>query len=537
MAKEKKITDVVLHSGIPVKPVYGPGDLAGFDPARELGAPGEYPFTRGIHPEMYRARAWTMRQYVGFGTPGETNGRFKYLMAHGQDALNVAFDLPTQLGLDSDDPRAAGEVGRVGMAIDSLADMEEAFDGIAADRVSVSFTINSVAAIIQAMYMVVAEKQGIGWDRIVTTPQNDILKEFVARGTWVYPVEPSLRLVADLAEFCARRAPRVNPISVCGYHIREAGCTPAQEMAYGLAIVAAYTELLLRRGLDVDDFAPRLSFNFTCWGKIFEEVAKFRAGRRLYARMMKERFGARNPKSMMFRSLIGGGGSAFTVQEPENNIVRGAYLALTAALSGAQTMALPTYDEAYTIPSSRAQLIALRTMQICAEESGVADTVDPLGGSYYVEALTTEMEQKILEEMAHVETLGGIVEAVKSGAIQAEVARQAYLFEQKLLSGEIPKVGVNRHVAPDAESQGRDLELYRVDPRAAEAQLAKLERLRGERDPRAVSRALSRLRDEARGPGNLMEPILDAVRAYATLGEMAGALKDVFGEHKEPVRF
>ena len=537
MAKEKKITDVVLHSGIPVKPVYGPGDLAGFDSARELGAPGEYPFTRGIHPEMYRARVWTMRQYVGFGTPGETNGRFKYLMAHGQDALNVAFDLPTQLGLDSDDPRAAGEVGRVGMAIDSLADMEEAFDGIAADRVSVSFTINSVAAIIQAMYMVVAEKQGIGWDRIVTTPQNDILKEFVARGTWVYPVEPSLRLVADLAEFCARRAPRVNPISVCGYHIREAGCTPAQEMAYGLAIVAAYTELLLRRGLDVDDFAPRLSFNFTCWGKIFEEVAKFRAGRRLYARMMKERFGARNPKSMMFRSLIGGGGSAFTVQEPENNIVRGAYLALTAALSGAQTMALPTYDEAYTIPSSKAQLIALRTMQICAEESGVADTVDPLGGSYYVEALTTEMEQKILDEMAHVETLGGIVEAVKSGAIQAEVARQAYLFEQKLLSGEIPKVGVNRHVAPDAESQGRDLELYRVDPRAAEAQLAKLERLRRERDPRAVSRALSRLRDEARGPGNLMEPILDAVRAYATLGEMAGALKDVFGEHKEPVRF
>ena len=537
MAREKKITDVVLHSGLPVKPVYGPVDLAGFDPARELGAPGEYPFTRGIHPEMYRARVWTMRQYVGFGTPGETNGRFKYLMAHGQDALNVAFDLPTQLGLDSDDPRAAGEVGRVGMAIDSLADMEEAFDGIAADRVSVSFTINSVAAIIQAMYMVVAEKQGIGWDRIVTTPQNDILKEFVARGTWVYPVEPSLRLVADLAEFCARRAPRVNPISVCGYHIREAGCTPAQEMAYGLAIVAAYTELLLRRGLDVDDFAPRLSFNFTCWGKIFEEVAKFRAGRRLYARMMKERFGARNPKSMMFRSLIGGGGSAFTVQEPENNIVRGAYLALTAALSGAQTMALPTYDEAYTIPSSKAQLIALRTMQICAEESGVADTVDPLGGSYYVEALTTEMERKILEEMAHVETLGGIVEAVKSGAIQAEVARQAYLFEQKLLSGEIPKVGVNRHVAPDAESQGRDLELYRVDPRAAEAQLAKLERLRGERDPRAVSRALSRLRDEARGPGNLMEPILDAVRAYATLGEMAGALKDVFGEHKEPVRF
>ena len=285
-------------------------------------------------------------------------------------------------------------------------------------------------------------------------PQNDILKEFVARGTWVYPVEPSLRLVGDLAEFCTRRAPRVNPISICGYHIREAGCTTAQEMAYGLAIAAAYTDLLVRRGLDVDAFAPRLSFNFTCWGKIFEEVAKFRAGRRLYARMMKDRFGARNPRSMMFRSLIGGGGSAFTAQEPENNIVRGAYLALAAALSGAQTMALPTYDEAHTIPSARAQLLALRTMQICAEETGVADTADPLGGSYYVEWLTGEMERKIQEEMAHVERLGGIVEGVRSGSIQAEVARQAYLFEQRLVSGEVPKVAVNRHVAADAEAGG-----------------------------------------------------------------------------------
>ena len=534
---EAKTKDVVLHAGIPVAPVYGPEDIAGFDPARELGAPGQYPFTRGIHPEMYRARVWTMRQYVGFGTPAETNRRFKYLMSHGQDALNVAFDLPTQLGLDSDDPRAEGEVGRVGMAVDSLADMEEAFAGIAADRVSVSFTINSMAAPIQAMYMVVAEKQGVGWDRIVTTPQNDILKEFVARGTWLYPVEPSLRLVADLAEFCARRAPRVNPISICGYHIREAGCTTSQEMAYGLAIAAAYTEMLLRRGLDIDEFAPRLSFNFTCWGKIFEEVAKFRAGRRLYARMMKERFGAKNPRSMMFRSLIGGGGSAFTVQEPENNIVRGAYLALTAALSGAQTMALPTYDEAYTIPSPKAQLIALRTMQICAEESGVADTVDPLGGSYYVEALTNEMEKKILEEMAHVDRLGGIVEAVRSGAIQAEVARQAYLFEQKLLSGEVPKVGVNRHVAPDAETQSRELELYRSDESVAAAQVAKLVALRASRDGAATARALARLGDEARGTANLMEPILEAVRSYATLGEIARALGEVFGEYKEPLRF
>jgi methylmalonyl-CoA mutase N-terminal domain/subunit len=535
---DRKLRDVRYLDGIAIRPVYGPADLVGFDYARDLGDPGEYPFTRGIHPHMYRARLFTMRQYIGFGTPAETNARFKYLMAHGQDALNVAFDLPTQLGLDSDDPRAEGEVGRVGMAVDSLLDMEEAFDGIAADRVSISFTINSMAAFVQAMFLVVAEKQGVAWDRVVTTPQNDILKEFIARGTWVYPVDPSLRLVCDIAEFCARHAPKVNPISVCGYHIREAGCTPAQEMAYGLLIVSAYTELLVRRGLSVDEFAPRLSFNFTAWGRLFEEVAKFRAGRRLYARLMKERFGARDPRSMMFRSLIGGGGSGFTVQEPENNIVRGAYYILAAALSGCQTSALPTYDEAYTIPSPKAQLIALRTMQICAEETGVADTADPLAGSYFVETLTNEMEGRIRAEMERVDRMGGIVEAVKSGAIQAEVARQAYRFEQLMLSGEYPKVGVNRHVAPEADRGRSDsLELYACDPTVAEAQVARLRRLRGERDQGAVDRALARLRDIARGPDNLMPPILEAVRAYATLGEMAGALRDVWGEHKEATAF
>lgn len=528
--------DVTLHAGIPVKAVYEPQDVAGIEFARDIGQPGQYPYTRGIHKHMYRERVWTMRQYIGFGTPEETNARFRYLMAHGQDALNVAFDLPTQLGLDSDDPRADGEVGRVGMAIDTLADMEAAFAGIPLDRVSVSLTINSMAAPITAMYYAVAEKQGAAADRVVTTPQNDILKEFVARGTWVYPVDPSLRLVADLIEFSARHYPRSNPVSVCGYHIREAGCTTAQEMAYGLAIAAAYVELMLTRGMSVDEFAPRLSFNFTCWGKIFEEVAKFRAGRRLYARMMRERFGAANPKSWMFRSLIGGGGSAFTVQEPENNIVRGAYIALAAALSGAQTMALPTYDEAYTIPSAKAQLIALRTMQICAEESGATDTVDPLAGSYYVEALTGEMEKKILEEMAAVERMGGIVEAVKSGAIQAEVARQAYLFERKLASGEIAKVAVNCHVGDQPVEADRDVALYGFDSKVAEAQVARLARVRRERDGRAAARALAQLHDEARGTANLMPAILEAVRAYATLGEINGALKDVFGEHKEPVK-
>jgi methylmalonyl-CoA mutase N-terminal domain/subunit len=395
-----------------------------------------------------------------------------------------------------------------------------------------------MAAFLQAMFLVVAEKQGVAWDRVVTTPQNDILKEFVARGTWVYPVDPSLRLTCDLAEFCARHARRVNPISVCGYHIREAGCTPAQEMAYGLLIAGAYSELLVRRGLAVDEFAPRLSFNFTCWGRLFEEVAKFRAGRRLYARMMKERFGARDPRSMMLRALIGGGGSAFTVEEPENNIVRGAYFALAAALSGAQTMALPTYDEAYTIPSPKAQLIALRTMQICAEETGVADTADPLAGSYFVESLTGAMETKIREEMDRVERTGGIVEAVRSGTLQAEVARQAYRFEQALLSGEYPKVAVNRHVAPDASRQApAALELYAFDPRVAEAQGAKLDRLRRERHGPTAARAVAALRDAARSGDNLMPPILDAVRAYATLGEMAGALREIWGEHKEPLVF
>jgi len=528
--------DVTSHAGFPIKSVYGPEDVAGVDFERDIGRPGEYPYTRGIHAHMYRERLWTMRQYIGFGTPAETNARFKYLMGHGQDALNVAFDLPTQLGLDSDDPRAEGEVGRVGMAVDTLADMEEAFAGIPLDRVSVSLTINGMAAPITAMYYAVAEKQGAASERVVTTPQNDILKEFIARGTWVYPVEPSLRLVGDLIEYSAKHYSRSNPVSVCGYHIREAGCTTAQEMAYGLAIAAAYVELMLARGMAVDEFAPRISFNFTAWGKIFEEVAKFRAGRRLYARMMRERFGARNPRSWVFRSLIGGGGSAFVPQEPENNIVRGAYIALAAALSGAQTIALPTYDEAYTIPSPRAQLLALRTMQICAEEAGGADTVDPLAGSYYIEALTNAMEKRILEELAHVERLGGIVAAVKSGAIQAEVARQAYLFEQKLVSGEIPKVAVNCWVGDRTGEGDREMELYAFDPAVLEAQVARLAQTRRARDDAAATRALDRLRDEARGAGNLMEPLLDAVKAYATLGEMNQAMKDVFGEHKESVR-
>jgi methylmalonyl-CoA mutase N-terminal domain/subunit len=514
-----------------------PADLGGFDYVSELGFPGAYPYTRGIQPTMYRGRLWTMRQYAGFGTAAETNQRFRYLLAAGQTGLSVAFDLPTQMGHDADAPEARSEVGRVGVSISSIEDMAELMRDLPLDRVSTSMTINATAATLLALYLAVAERGGIPAAALAGTVQNDILKEFIARGTWIYPVEPSLRLVGDLIEFSARRYPRSNPVSVCGYHIREAGCTTAQEMAYGLAIAAAYVDMMMRRGMDVDDFAPRVSFNFTAWGKIFEEVAKFRAGRRLYARMLREKFGAQSPKSWMFRSLIGGGGSAFTVQEPENNIVRGAYIALAGALSGAQTMALPTYDEAYTIPSPKAQLIALRTMQICAEESGAADTVDPLAGSYYVEALTNEMEAKIVEELAAVERMGGIVEAVKTGALQAEVARQAYRFEQAMLSGEIPKVAVNCHVGDRPAEADRDVELYAFDPQVARTQLDKLARVRRERDCGAVAMALQRLSDAARGKSNLMPPILEAVKSYATIGEINQTLKGVFGEHKEPVRW
>jgi methylmalonyl-CoA mutase, N-terminal domain len=526
--------DAKLHAGTPIKPVYGPDDLAGRDAYRDIGQPGEYPYTRGIHRAMYRDRLWTMRQYIGFGTPSETNARFKYLMAHGQDALNVAFDLPTQLGLDSDDPRAEGEVGRVGMAIDTLADMEEAFAGIPLDRVSVSLTINGMAAPITAMYYAVAGKQGVAPERVVTTPQNDILKEFVARGTWVYPVDPSLRLVADLIEFSAKHYPRSNPVSVCGYHIREAGCTTAQEMAYGLAIAKAYVELMLARGMAVDDFAPRISFNFTAWGKIFEEVGKFRAGRRLYARMLREDFGARNPKSWTFRSLIGGGGSAFTVQEPENNIVRGAYIALAAALSGAQTMALPTYDEAYTIPSAKAQLIALRTMQICAEESGAADTADPLGGSYYVEALTDEMEARVVEIMDDLERRGGMVKAVEEGYLQRLISEEAFRVQTAISSGERTVVGVNRF---ETDEDPPEVEGYEMDEKGRIRQLERLADVKRSRSAADVRATLAALDAAGDGSENLMPLLVDCAKAYCTVGEMVAVLKDRWGEFRQPAVF
>ena len=539
MADQPKTREVILESGIPIKPTYGPEDIANIDPTRDIGKPGEFPFTRGIHPLMYRARPWTMRQYAGFGTPKDTNGRFKFLIEHGQNALNVAFDLPTQMGLDSDDPRAEGEVGRVGMAIDSLRDMEVAFDGIPIDKVSVSLTINAPTPIILAMYLAVAEKQGVPLSEVRGTTQNDILKEYIGRGAWIFPVEPAIRMIGDTMEFCARSVPKYYPVSVCGYHIRESGATPAQEIAYAYCIAREYIRRVVARGLNVDEFAGRVSFNFDIFGNLFEQVAKFRAARRLWAKLMREEFGAHaeRPDTLQMKMIAGGGGGGLTIEEPENNIVRGAYYALISALSGAQTMALCCYDEAYTIPSEKASLLSLRTMQILADEMGLTDTADPLAGSYYVEWLTNEMETRIVAEMKRVDSeMGGIVNAVSEGRIQAEVARQEFLYEQKLQRGEIVKVGVNKYRA-EGEKVSQEVELHEYKPEATEEQLRRLALVKAERDASAVQAALARVRDEAQSGVNLMPAMLQAVGAYATVGEITGVLKQVFGEFREPVRF
>ena len=524
---------VILESGIPVRPSYGPEAIADLDPARDLGQPGEFPFTRGIHPLMYRARPWTMRQYAGFGTPGETNERFKFLIGHGQNALNVAFDLPTQMGLDSDDPRSEGEVGRVGMAVNTLADLETAFAEIPIEKISVSLTMNAVAAPIMAMFFVVAEKHGLALSDLRGTCQNDMLKEYIGRGAWIFPVEPAMRLIGDTIEFCARNAPKYYPVSVCGYHIRESGANPVQEIAYAFCIARAYVRLGLERGLQVDEFADRISFNFDIFGNLFEQVAKFRAGRRLWARILRDEFGAKLPATMQMKMIAGGGGGGLTIEQPENNIVRGAYYALISALSGAQTMALCSFDEAYTIPTEKAALVSLRTMQILAEEMGLCDTADPLAGSYYVEWLTNEMEKRIASEIRRVdEELGGIVRAIREGAIQRAVAQQAWRHEKGLQDGSIPKVGVNRY---RMEEEPQEVELHAYNPRQAEESVRRLEERRAARDPQAVGRALEAVRGSAASGANVMPSMMEAARAYASLGEITRVLREVFGEFQEPV--
>ena len=529
------IKEVILQSGIKVKPFYTPEDLerVGFDYQKDLGAPGEFPFTRSIHPLGYRSRNWTTRQYTGFGTPEETNERFKLMISHGQTGLNVAFDLPTQMGYDSDDPMAEGEVGRVGMAVDSLNDFELAFKDIALNRIGSGLTINAVASVMLAMYQSVAEKFGYKKEEISATPQNDILKEMVGRGAWIYPVEPAVRLVGDTIEYAMKTLPRCNPVSVCGYHIRESGCTPAQEISYAFMIAFAYIDNVVARGYKAEEFVRGFTFNLNVYGNLWETVAKFRAARKLWAKLLQERYGVHDKKALFLRGIFGGGGSGMTKQQPENNIVRGAYYALAAALSGAQTTALCSFDEAYTIPTERAALLSLRTFQILMDEIGLRDTVDPLAGSYFIETLTKEMEEKILEEMEKVEKMGGMVEAVSSGYVQREVARQAYEYEKKIQQDQVTKVGVNKYT----EGVDMEVELHEYNDAWAQRQIERLKELKKTRDNKAVKESLKTLEKAAREQENVMPYLVDCCKGYATVGEMANVFRDVFGEHVEPSIF
>ncbi|MGQ0668750.1 MAG: acyl-CoA mutase large subunit family protein [Actinomycetota bacterium] len=524
MAEERRTMD----SGIEVRPLYGPVDLEGFDPARDLGRPGEPPFTRGVYPSMYRGRLWTMRQYAGMGSAAETNRRFCYLLEHGQTGLSVAFDLPTQMGYDSDHPRAEGEVGKTGVAIDSIEDMRRLFDGIPLYRVSTSMTINATAAILLLLYELVAEEQGVSSDRISGTVQNDLLKEYAARGTYIYPPAPSMRIITDLFAYCRDHIPRWNTISISGYHMREAGSTAVQEVAFTLANAIAYVRAALDAGLGIDEFAPRLSFFFACHMNFFEEVAKFRAARRMWARIMTERFGARDPRSAMLRFHTQTGGATLTAQQPENNIVRTALEALAAVLGGTQSLHTNSFDEALALPTEHAVKIALRTQQIVGYESGVTNTADPLAGSYFVESLTNEIEERANQYLDKIEGMGGAVAAIEAGFFQDEIHEAAFRIQQGVESGERVVVGVNRF----EEDEDRSLETQRIDEDEVRRQLERTGKLRQERDGAAVDAALAALEAAARGTANLLPPMKDALRARATLGEVSDTLRGVFGEHR-----
>jgi len=531
LARGERKSSFETPSGLPIDIVYTPADIADLDYERDLGMPGQYPFTRGIRPNMYRGQAWSIRQYAGFGTAEESNKRFKFLLEHGQPGLSVAFDLPTQMGMDSDDERARGEVGQVGVAIDSLADMETLFEGIPLAEVSTSMTINAPAPVLAAMYIVVAEKQGAAPDQINATTQNDVLKEYVARGTFIYPPGPSLRLAADLIAHCARNVPKFNAISISGYHMREAGSTAVQEIAFSFANAMAYIDATLERGIDVDEFAGRLSWIFNTHIDFFEEIAKYRALRRMWAKLMRERYHAERPGSWMLRTHTQTGGSLLTAQQPENNITRAAIQALSAVLGGVQSMALSCYDEALAIPTEKAQQIAVRTQQIIAEEIGVTDTVDPLAGSYYVEHLTNELELRAWAELERIEKeIGGAVAAIETGYYQRCIQEESYKFEKAVESGERVVVGVNKYRDEGEEPHP----FFRADNPALErAQVAKLEALRAHREAAAVESSLAGLRAAAEDvKTDLMPPIIDAVRAYATLGEICGVMRDVFGEYR-----
>jgi methylmalonyl-CoA mutase N-terminal domain/subunit len=518
----------VTSSGFPVEPVYGPWDAP--DATERLGMPGEYPFTRGIHPSMYRTRLWTMRQYAGFSTAAESNRRYRYLLEQGQTGLSVAFDLPTQIGYDSDHPLSAGEVGKVGVAIDSLADMEVLCKGIPLDKVSTSMTINATAAILLAMYIAVGEKQGVKPADLRGTIQNDVLKEYVARGTYIFPPQPSMRLITNIFEYCSREVPQWNTISVGAYHIREAGSTAVQEVAFAFAIAIAYLEAGVKAGLNIDDFAPRVSWIFNTHINVMEEVAKFRAARRLWAKIMKERFKAKDPRSWMLRFHTQTGGCTLTAQQPLNNLIRTTFQAMAAVLGGCQSLAVCSYDEALALPTEESVRLSLRTQQIIAHESGLIDTVDPLGGSFYLEKLTEEIEKGAAEYIAKIDQVGGAVSAIEKGYIQQEVQESSYRYQREIEAGNRILVGVNKFQIKEPPVKG----LLKVDPRVREVQVKRIAELKSSRDSKKVQASLAELKNIAKGDGNLMVPILACVRAYCTLGEMCDILRGVFGEY-EPI--
>jgi methylmalonyl-CoA mutase, N-terminal domain len=516
-----------------LKPVYSREDLEaiGFDPVKDLGFPGEFPFTRGIQPTMYRGRLWTMRQYAGMGDAEESNRRYKFLLEHGTAGLSVAFDLPTQIGYDSDDPMSIGEVGKVGVAIDSIEDMERLFDGIPLDKISTSMTINATASILLALYVAVAKRTGADVKKLSGTVQNDILKEYIARGTYIYPIDHAMRIITDMFAWANDEAPEWNTISISGYHMREAGSTASQEVAFTLANGMTYVQAAIDAGLDVDKFAPRLSFFFNAHNNFLEEVAKFRCARRVWAHLMRDHFGARNPRSWMLRFHTQTAGSTLTAQQPENNIVRTAIQALSAVLGGTQSLHTNGYDEALALPTEEAARIALRTQQIIASESGVAQTIDPFAGSYFVESLTHDIEQQVKAYLNRIEALGGMLRAIEQGWVQQEIQDAAYEYQRAVDSGEATVVGVNRFMREDEPS----IPIQRIDEGLERKQVERVQALRHRRDPRRWLSAIERVKDHARSGENLMPAILEAVQSYATVGEIAAAMREVFGEYQESV--
>ena len=518
-------------AALPIDVVVTPEHLQGWDAEADLGFPGQFPFTRGIYPTMYRGRFWTMRQYAGFGTAAESNQRYRYLLSQGQTGLSVAFDLPTQIGMDSDHALACGEVGKVGVAIDSLEDMETLFDGIPLDRVSTSMTINSTAAILLALYVAVAKKQGANLRRLSGTVQNDILKEYIARGTYIYPIRPAMRIVTDIFAWCRAEIPNWNAISISGYHIREAGSTAVQEVAFTLANAIAYVDAALTAGLKVDDFAPQLSFFFNSHNGLLDEVAKFRAARRLWARVMRDRFHAQDARSMLLRFHAQTGGSTLTAQQPENNLVRVALQALAAVLGGCQSLHTNSLDEALALPTEQSALLALRTQQLIAHETGVTNTIDPFAGSYAIEHLTNEIERGASDYIAKIDALGGMLRAIETGFVQSEVQQAAYEYQQAVERGDVVVVGVNRFT----ENGGKPIPTMRINAEVESSQVARLNTLRARRDSAKAKGALAEIERRARSTENLMPVILAAVESYATVGEISDALRHAFGEYQESV--